>query len=120
MKKFTIIVKTQFDFTHRYENAPDKVAFLRSPHRHKFYVEVEIEVFHDDRELEFLMVKEKLEHHLMVATKCLGRSMWQETASCEQMCEGLLNFIIKSYGERDVTVSVFEDNENGGKLRYER
>jgi 6-pyruvoyl-tetrahydropterin synthase len=40
----TITVKTSFDATHCYPDAPEEVKHLRSRHRHKFGVEVEVEV----------------------------------------------------------------------------
>ena len=37
------------------------VSFLGYPHRHMFHFRVEIEVFHDDRDIEFIQFKRWLE-----------------------------------------------------------
>jgi len=47
-----IRIKTQFEGLHRWPKAPVPDDYLRSPHRHLFVVEADIEVFHDDREIE--------------------------------------------------------------------
>ena len=39
----------------------DDVSFLGVPHRHIFHFKVEIEVFHDDRDKEFIQFKRWLE-----------------------------------------------------------
>lgn len=111
-KKSFIIVRGQFEFCHRYADAPEEVAYLRNLHRHMFNYEVEIEVYHDDRELEFIMVKHEIEDFLLNRDR-----IWPETTSCEQMAQSIGNFLRTHYGfERDLTVSVFEDNENGAKV----
>ena len=111
-KKAFIIVRGQFEFCHRYKDAPAEVSYLRNLHRHMFNYEVELEVYHDDRELEFIMVKHEIEDYLSDCT-----SSWLETTSCEQMAQCIGNCLRAKYGfERDLSVSVFEDNENGAKV----
>lgn len=109
----TILVKTNFEGIHKYSDAPQEVGFLREPHRHIFYVEVEMEVFHNDRELEFIMVKRNLNKYLF--TKPFGIRH-----SCEQIAKDIVKFLQEQYGNnRKLTVAVLEDNENGGKVYYE-
>ena len=50
----------------------DDVSFLGYPHRHIFHFKVAIEVFHDDRDIEFIQFKRKLES-------------WYETDSTEPL-----------------------------------
>lgn len=111
-KRISIIIRTQFEGIHQYINAPDTVSLLRSAHRHLFYVEVEMEVKHDDRELEFLLVKNKLNEYLQTRPFTI-------TASCEQMASMISQFLINQYGERNIICTVYEDNENGGRVYYE-
>ena len=104
MKKY-IIIRTQFEATHNWPDCPiEEVAFLREEHRHIFHVEVKIEVSHNNRELEFIMLKRIVNELLQSLGKRLG------TMSCEDIAERIIttfcNHPIKS-------VSVFEDNENG-------
>lgn len=108
-----IIVRTQFEGIHCYPAAPEEVAFLRHPHRHMFHVEVEIEVFHDDRELEFIMVKRDLDKFLQSIKAVL-------TASCEMIACKIQSYIKEQYPSgshsRFVNVKVFEDGENGAYI----
>lgn len=102
-----IIVKTQFEDQHKWEDAPDEVSFLRNLHRHIFYVEVECDVTHDDRELEFFMVKRVLDK--LIQDHILPMP---STKSCEQMGNRLKDLLRQRYA-REFTVRIFEDNENG-------
>ena len=114
MPKTSIIVRGQYEFSHKYVGAPDEVAYLRNLHRHMFNYEVELEVFHDDRELEFIMVKHRLNEFTLASC-----DVWPETTSCEQMAMDIGNYLRAKYGfDRALTVSVFEDNENGAKVRF--
>ena len=107
----SIVVKTSFEGIHQYLNAPNEVAFLKEPHRHTFFVEAEIEVFDDDRELEFIIVKRKLNTYLY--SKPFGN-----TLSCEQMAKQIIKFLLEEFGSREMCVTVLEDNENGGRVYY--
>lgn len=107
-----VIVRGQYEFTHCYPEAPDEVSYLRDLHRHLFNYEVEIEVYHDDRELEFIMVKHVLEDFL--ATRY---TLWSTRTSCEQMADSIADCLQSKYGFlRYLSVKVFEDNENGAKI----
>ena len=108
--KNSILVKTNFEGLHQYVGAPNEVAFLRDLHRHTFCVEAEIEVFDDDRELEFIMVKRAL-------NKFLYTKPFDSTASCEQMATQIIKFLEGKYGNRHMCVTVLEDGENGGRVR---
>ena len=109
--KSSIVVRTSFEGIHKYSDAPQEVAFLREPHRHLFVVEVEMEVFHSDRELEFIMVKHNL-------NKFLFSKPFGIRSSCEQMASEIITFLVGAYGERQMIVGVFEDGENGGRVYY--
>jgi hypothetical protein len=108
----TITVKTQFEGFHRYPNAPKEVSFLRHIHRHLFYVQATLSVSHDDRDLEFFIVKRNLEKftqtlHLL------------EDKSCEMLAKAILQYLMQSYFNLDYyEVSVFEDNENGSTVKF--
>ena len=56
-----IFVTFQKEGIHKYPDAPAGVEFLKYPHRHMFHFRVEIEVFHDDRDIEFILFKRELE-----------------------------------------------------------
>lgn len=108
-----IIVKNKVEFIHRYISAPEEVAFLREYHRHEAHIETEIEVYHDDRELEFILVKDYidslLEHEI---------DMRYVDKSCEMVAKEIIAKLIQRYGDRGITCKVFEDDENGAVVRY--
>jgi len=110
----SIIVKTTFNAKHFWKDAPEEVSFLRIPHDHIFFIEAEIEVKHDDRELEFFLVKRKLDDFIDLAFNNKTFEL-----SCEQIADKLIGIILHHYGERKITVTVYEDNNNGGRVKYD-
>lgn len=111
-EKTTIVVQTQFEGMHCYPDAPDEVSYLRYLHRHIFCVKLELEVKHDDRELEFIIVKRKLEDYI-------SSESFVKSVSCEQMAKLICRYMFTLYGERNAKCCVYEDNENGGCVYYE-
>lgn len=88
------------------------VSFLGHPHRHIFHFRVEIEVFHDDRDIEFIQFKRWLEK--LYASEILQL----DYKSCEMIAEELANTIHNTYPGRAMTITVSEDNENGATLSF--
>lgn len=110
MKRF-IKVTTQFEGWHYYKDAPIEVGFLSNLHRHMFHVEAKISVPHDNRALEFFIVKHFLEDTL--------RKKWPDGElkgmSCEMIAYEIYKLISTQYKIRSgVSVYVSEDGENGG------
>lgn len=101
----TITVTSSFVAFHCWPNAPDEVAFLRNMHRHKFGVQVTFPVTHNDRQLEFFIMKAHV-------NSVLSRYAGTETnMSCEQMAEAF----VQRLREKDlpiVSCRVDEDGEN--------
>lgn len=89
------------------------VSFLGYPHRHIFHFRVDIEVFHDDRELEFIQFKRWLESLYQTNTLQLNYR------SCEMISDDLAILISDKYPGRKFKISVSEDNENGSYAEYE-
>ena len=89
------------------------VSFLGYIHRHIFHFKVEIEVFHDDRDIEFIQFKRWLEK--LYAEKTLQLDF----KSCEMICDDLAETINNKYPDRKMTITVSEDNENGATCSYE-
>ena len=92
----------------------EEVKFLGHPHRHIFHFRVDIEVFHNDRELEFILFKRWLENLFDDGILQLNHS------SCEMISDDLYDKISQTYPDRDVIISVAEDNENGSKIYYNK
>jgi len=106
----------QFEGLHCWPDAPESVAYLRDEHRHVFYVCVWIEVYHNDRELEFITVKHQLENLInehYPHVNHIKRIFDLGCSSCEDIAKFLLDQIVKLYPDRAVEVSVSEDGENG-------
>ncbi len=115
MSKITksIIVKTVFNGEHMYEDAPEEIKFLRELHPHIFFVSANIEVTNSTRELEFFMVKRVIDDY------CKEFLTGNSGRSCETMAESIINLLHKKYGKRNCTVTVYEDNQNAGRVKYE-
>jgi len=105
MRKKIFVTGTYIAF-HNWEEAPREVSFLRHVHRHVFFYRVEVEVKHNDREIEFFTLKSKIEEYIDNMHKV-------DVGSCELQAENLLDYIQGLYNWRYVCVSISEDNENG-------
>ena len=90
------------------------VSFLASPHRHIFHFRVCIDVFHDDRELEFIQFKRWLES-LYASDRNILELNYR---SCEMIADELYLKIAEKYPNRDVWIEVSEDGENGCFVEY--
>jgi len=108
----TIFVTFQKEGIHRYPDAPEGVEFLKHPHRHIFHFRVTVEVFHNDRDIEFILFKRELEALYSEAT------LQVDFKSCEMLAEDLIDYISKTYPNRKISVEVSEDGENGATLEY--
>ena len=96
------------------------VSFLASPHRHIFHFRVWIDVFHSDRDIEFIQFKRWLEN-LYSGTGPYNENQVLELdfKSCEMIADDLYIAIADRYPGRAVWIEVAEDGENGCLIRYE-
>tara|TARA_A100001037_G_scaffold277438_1_gene277507 strand:+ start:419 stop:883 length:465 start_codon:yes stop_codon:yes gene_type:complete len=125
--KSMIWVTFQKEGIHKYPAALDDpklatgdeydVSFLGYPHRHIFHFRVCIEVFHDDRDIEFIQFKRWLER-LYSADKSSG-VLVLDYKSCEMICDELAETINNKYPNRRMEITVSEDGENGATIQYE-
>ena len=90
------------------------VSFLGYVHRHIFHFKVGIEVFHDDRDIEFIQFKRWLEKLYSENTLQLNYK------SCEMISDDLYAEINKKYPARDIEIEVSEDGENGSYAIYHK
>ena len=88
------------------------VSFLGYPHRHIFHFKVGIQVFHNDRDIEFIQFKRWLEKSFNEGTLQLDHR------SCEMVSDELYEFIASRYSKRDIEITVSEDGENGATIYY--
>jgi len=90
------------------------VSFLASPHRHMFHFRVSIDVFHNDRDIEFIQFKRWCESLYSGSSSVLELD-WK---SCEMIADDLYLQIAGRYPGRAVTIEVSEDGENGCSISY--
>lgn len=89
------------------------VSFLGYPHRHIFHFKVYIEVYHDDRDIEFIQFKRWLE-------KCYNDGTLElNHKSCEMIARDLNEIIKARYPGREVWIEVSEDGENGCFIKFD-
>ena len=117
VSKDFIWVTFQKEGIHKYPAALEDpkladVSFLGHPHRHMFHFRVELEVMHDDRDVEFILFKRELEALYDEGTMLL------DYKSCEMMARELAKYVIENYPDRDVAIEVSEDGENGCRLSF--
>jgi len=109
-----IVVRLQVEGLHCWPAAREvfpEVGFLSDPHRHIFFIELKKQVYHDDRDIEFIMFKRDVQNYLFskyysIAKRCYDFS----SMSCEMIAKELLQEFSCDF------VSVFEDNENGAEV----
>lgn len=71
---------------------------------------MEVEVYHDDRELEFILLKRELEGLFD------DKVMEIDFKSCEMLADELLEYMKEKYGsKRFMIIDVSEDGENGAR-----
>ena len=91
--KTNIVCRLQVEGIHNWSEASKfepTMKYLEYPHRHMFHIEVKKEVFHDDRDVEFIVFKRKIKMYL--------EKKYYSTEFDLCYC------------------SVFEDNENGAEV----
>jgi hypothetical protein len=88
------------------------VSFLGTPHRHIFHFKIYIEVFHDDRDIEFIQFKRWLENCYNDGTLELNYK------SCEMIARELNATITARYPGRETWIDVSEDGENGCFIKF--
>jgi hypothetical protein len=103
-----IIVRFAVEGFHQWSDATSRRDYLRALHRHLFHVEASVEVTADDREIEF--------HDFLDFCRAVFPGGNMGGQSCEMMARGLVEKITRHYGQRRVTVAVFEDGEVGARV----
>jgi len=88
------------------------VSFLGYPHRHIFHFKVAIQVFHNDRDIEFIQFKRWLMNSFR------DEVMQLDHKSCEMISDELYHYIACRYPDRDIEITVSEDGENGATIYY--
>lgn len=109
----SIIVNLQVEGVHCWKECPIKeVSYLKDIHRHVFFITVEKVVSHNERDIEIIQFKKKINDYLTKAFYSQSKGLLNfENMSCESIAEQILNKFSCQM------VQVLEDNENGAKIR---
>ena len=94
------------------------VSILGTPHRHIFHFRVSIDVFHNDRDIEFIQFKRWLESLYTGNNTNNGSVLALNYKSCEMIADDLYDQIASRYPNRNVVIDVSEDGENGCIIHY--
>lgn len=90
------------------------VSYLGERHRHLFGFKVQIEVFHDDRELEFHQVLNYCESLYSAYVLDI------DYKSVEMLADDLHSVLAKRYPNRAMKIEISEDGECGCLVEYAR
>lgn len=88
------------------------VSYLGQKHRHLFKFKVAIEIFHNDRELEFHQVLNFCES--LYAEKTLD----VDFKSVEMIADDLFDILALKYPKRKIIIDISEDGECGCSIEY--
>lgn len=115
-----VTIKTSFNGIHNWERCPIKsVNFLKYPHRHKFLVNLSIQVNDADREIEFFVFQKQINEIIKSLFEkqengCLNLG----SRSCEHVSDLIYNKISEIYGNANCRITISEDGENEATCEY--
>ena len=107
-----VIINTQVEGLHNWPGCDIKeVEFLKYPHRHIFHICCKKEVTHDDRDVEIIMLKKRINNFIDENYRELHTDFIDfGSMSCEMIARELLEEFNLNY------CSVLEDGENGAEI----
>lgn len=120
MERLTVFAQATLHATHNWPEAAQSlptVGFLSHEHYHAFDVEVEIEVHHDDRELEFIVLSQQLRTFLEQSFTVYNGLRRLGRTSCEGLCRLVVQWLRTMYDDgRWCKVTTREDGRLGAAL----
>lgn len=100
---------------HRWPDAEGEI-HLKNRHRHLFMFKLQIEVFKDDRQLEFIQIKREMIKYIRYL---YGEPAEFNDLSCEEIAKRIKNKLLNLLGmERIMIITISEDRENGAEVTY--
>ena len=105
-RKITVFATLRFEAWHCWPEAPKRVKYLSSMHRHMFHVKLEKTVSHDRRQIEFITMKQEAQAYIESLKKLTESGVW----SCEKWASELIERLNLNACE------VSEDGENGARV----
>ena len=107
-----IIINLRFAATHKWPDIPsiESQFYLKYLHRHVFHIQMKWDVYHDNRAIEFVDMKNKVERYLKETYGGGNDTPSIGGMSCEMLCKDLMITFMANY------VCVMEDGENGAEV----
>ena len=102
-------VSLQKEGYHKYPKAPKPVSFLRYSHRHIFHINIWVQQYNDDRDIEYIMFKRWISKKIDLSN--------MDYKSCEMIARDIYFIIKKKYKNRSIKIEVLEDGENGCEIK---
>lgn len=107
----------QIEGIHCWPECPhEEVAYLRTPHRHMFHIKATISTTHDDRDVEFIILRKKIEEYLIKNFRPENSDLklcYFGSLSCEMLARELVEQFDL------IRCEVSEDGENGAIVTNE-
>jgi hypothetical protein len=114
--KTSIIVSLQVEGIHSWPECPiEEVGFLRNEHRHIFFIKCKKDVNHNDRDIEIIQLKRKIQDFFINRFPDFNRNSMHAYCNFGRMsCEDIATVLLLEFNLN--YCSVLEDNENGAEV----
>lgn len=113
----TVLAKSAISATHNWPAPSNNMMLLKNEHHHVFTVEAELEVTHEDREVEFIQVSLRVRELLEELGGEPRDKLYRfGSMSCEKIARTLGQRLAVSYGERWMSITVREDDIHGATV----
>ena len=99
--------------THYWNKAEAPVKFLSNEHAHDFNIYIECDVYHDDRDLEFYILRNKILEIFKEEFEYNGLMFVFGNASCETIAKTIYKQLELAYGKRDWLIKISEEGIQG-------
>ena len=117
MKTINLIINTQFAAVHHWPlcDVEHSQSYLRHPHRHVFHIRMKWRVSHENREIEFIELKNQVDAFLKNKYDTFKKE-WRATPFIGSIsCEELATILLEAFPDA-FYCRVMEDNENGAEV----
>jgi hypothetical protein len=120
MKATFVSLCTEVEGLHHWPGAVGPDGYLRQPHRHLFLIALDVEVFHDDREIEINAATRWLrEVVIRLGTATDDGPTDFGPQSCEMLASKVVDAVADRFGgQRTMTCVVKEDGIIGAGVRW--
>lgn len=110
-----VYASVQIEGVHCWKDAPDEVKYLQDKHRHIFFIKATVQVNHDDRDIEFIMLGHRIKQWIYNQYPKYSDARADRTIDLSfTSCEMLARLLMDAFGLYSCEVS--EDNENGATI----